>query len=122
MLPQDRLRRSLCTYNQRTSQQQRRSFGDDSFQRMHCLLSIERNVNSNFWSAAASVTRRRFQSRTLTQIQSAAEVGALQIISVFRNVSKPKIDRLPNADPESDHRAEQLDRFQMMLRDQQDEF
>src|SRR5260370_21161033 len=57
----------------------------------------------------------------LAKIQSAAEVGALQKSLVLRNVSKPKIDRLAQTDPESNHGAEQFDRFQMMLGDQQDQ-
>src|SRR3981081_3774141 len=39
---------------------------------------------------------------------------------MFRNVSKPKIDRLAQTDQESNYGAEQFDRFQMMLSDQQD--
>ena len=38
---------------------------------------------------------------------------------MLRHISNPKIDRLPDADPESDHRAKQFDRFQVMLGDQQ---
>ncbi len=51
-------------------------FSDDKF-----LLFNERNVNKNLWSAAASEARRRFQFLTVTQIQSAAEVGVLQSLN-----------------------------------------
>src|SRR5260370_4986069 len=37
--------------------------------------------------------------------------------SSLRHVSKPKIDRLSDADPETDNGAEQFDRFQVVLRD-----
>jgi hypothetical protein len=44
-----------------------------------CLLFNERIVNKkSFWSAVASVARHRFQFLIVTDIQSAAEVGALQ--------------------------------------------
>jgi len=45
--------------------------------------------------------------------------GALQ--TSFPYVRKPKIDCLTNTDPETDDRAEQFDRFQVMLGDHQDE-
>jgi hypothetical protein len=40
-------------------------------------------------------------------------------VKSLRHVSKPKIDRLAHADPETDNCAEQFDRFQVMLRDHQ---
>ena len=36
--------------------------------------------------------------------------------SSLRHISKPKIDRLSDADPQTDDSAEKFDRFQMMLR------
>jgi hypothetical protein len=51
-------------------------FNEDKF-----LLFNQRNVNKNLWSAAASEARYRFQFLTVTQIQSAAEVVALQSVN-----------------------------------------